>query len=44
MTVKSKLYLTKRSNGVYYLGWVENGKRQWKTTKLTTKSEAHHYL
>ena len=44
MRVKSKLYITRRSNGVYYLGWYESGKRRWRTTKQTRKSDALQYL
>jgi len=44
MKTMTKLYLTKLSNGVYYIGWIENGKRRWKTTKLSTKSGALQYL
>ncbi|MFN0158270.1 MAG: tyrosine-type recombinase/integrase [Bacteroidota bacterium] len=39
-----KLYLTKRSNQIWYLGWVEDGRRRWRSTKCTNKSDAHLFL
>jgi site-specific recombinase XerD len=40
----SKLYLTKRRNGYYYIGFFEGNHRRWKTTKCTTKSDALQFL
>ncbi len=40
----SKLYLTKRGNGFYYIGFYEGTRRLWKTTKCTTKSDALQFL
>ncbi len=40
----SKLYLTKRRNGYYYIGFFEGNQRKWRTTKCTTKSDALQYL
>ncbi len=40
----SKLYLTKRRNGYYYIGFFEGNQRKWKTTKCTTKSDAFQFL
>jgi site-specific recombinase XerD len=39
-----KFYLTKRSNGIYYIGWKEGEKFRWKSTKCEKKSDAIHYL
>jgi integrase/recombinase XerD len=39
-----KFYLTKRSNGIYYIGWKEGEKIRWKSTKCDKKSDAIHYL
>jgi hypothetical protein len=36
--------LTKRNNGVYYIGWYEGEKRVWKSTKLRRKKDAEQYL
>ncbi len=40
----TKLSLFKRSNGIYYLGYVEGNRRRWKTTSCTTKSDALQFL
>jgi len=40
MSTLGKFYLYKRSNGIYYLGFLVNGKRQWKSTGARTKSDA----
>lgn len=40
----SKLYLTKRRNGYYYIGYFEGGSRKWRTTKCTTKPDALQFL
>ena len=41
----SKLYLTKHSSSrVYYIGWFEGNRRNWRTTKCTTKSDALQFL
>jgi len=39
-----KLYLTKRRNGYYYIGFFEGHSRKWRTTKCTTKSDALQFL
>jgi integrase/recombinase XerC len=43
MLRNTRFYL-KRRNGVYYIGWYEDGKRRWKTTGKSTKSDALLYL
>ncbi len=40
----SRFYLTKRSNQIWYLGWIENGRRRWKSTKCRKKADALRYL
>jgi integrase len=35
-----KLYLTKRSNGYYYVGYFLDGRKHWKTTKAKLKVDA----
>lgn len=40
----TKIYLTKRNNGIYYYGIVENSKRLWKTTKCSKKADALLFL
>jgi site-specific recombinase XerD len=44
MTSNPKFYLTKRENGYFYIGWYDNGRRRWKSTKCTAKSDAFQYL
>ncbi len=44
MLTNTRFYLTKRSNGYYYIGWVEGNRRKWKSTKCTTKSDAFSFL
>ncbi len=44
METPSKLYLTKRSNGVYYVGYLDNGRRRWQSSHCTVKSDAVAYL
>ena len=39
-----KFYLTKRNNGIYYIGWRESGKVRWKTTSCEKKSDAISFL
>jgi integrase len=39
-----KLYLTKRSNQIWYIGWIEDGRRRWRTTKCSNKSDALCFL
>ncbi|MBS4027709.1 MAG: site-specific integrase [Ignavibacteriales bacterium] len=39
-----KLYLTKRNNGIYYIGYYESSKLKWKSTKSRLKTEAHIQL
>lgn len=39
-----KFYLTKRNNGIYYLGWKEGDKVRWKSTKCDKKSDAIIFL
>ena len=36
----SKVYLTRRSNGYYYVGYLEDGKRCWKSTRARTRHDA----
>ena len=40
MSVIPKLYLFKRNNGIYYVGWIEGSRRRWKSTACRTKPEA----
>jgi len=40
MSFSSKFYLTKRSNGIYYIGYFDDVRLRWKSTKCSTKSEA----
>lgn len=35
-----KFYLTKRSNGFYYIGYFEDESLHWKSTRTRRKSEA----
>lgn len=35
-----KLYLTKRSNGIYYVGYYVDGRRRWRSTGKTLKVDA----
>jgi site-specific recombinase XerD len=45
MSVPPKLYLSKRSNGIYHIRiQYENGYTNWKTTKCKTKSAALSFL
>src|ERR1700690_2703418 len=44
MKITSSFSLRKRENGIWYLGYEENGKRYWKTTKCTRKSEALQFF
>ena len=39
-----KFYLTKRNNGIYYIGWREGGKVRWRTTSCEKKSDAISFL
>ena len=39
-----KLYLTKRSNQIWYMGWIEDGRRRWRSTKCAIKSDALQFL
>jgi integrase len=40
-----KFYITKRSNGFFYIGWrEENGRRCWKSTKCTRRFDALQFL
>lgn len=43
MTI-SKTYLFKRANGIWYILYDVEGRRKWKSTKATRKSEASKYL
>jgi integrase len=36
----AKFYLSKRSNGIYRIGFIQDSKRHWKTTGKHTKAEA----
>jgi len=40
----TKIYLTRRGNGFYYLGIRSADKVQWKTTKCTRKSDALKFV
>jgi len=40
MSVPSRVYLTRRSNGFYYVVYWHEGRRRWKTTHAHTKREA----
>jgi hypothetical protein len=40
----SKLYLTKRRNGYYYIGFFEGNQRKWRTIKSITRSDALQFL
>ena len=44
MSAQRKLYLTKRSNGYYYVGYFDNSRLRWKTTQQKTKPEALEFL
>jgi len=44
MSNDKKLYLTKRSNGYYYVGYFDNNRLRWKTTQQKTKPEALDFL
>lgn len=35
-----KFYLFKRNNGIYYVGYFENGRKRWKSTGATLKADA----
>lgn len=41
---KQTRYLSRRSNGFFYVGYFLNGKLHWKTTKQTTKPEAREFM
>jgi site-specific recombinase XerD len=43
MTI-SKTYLFKRANGIWYILYDVEGRRKWKSTKATCKSDALKYL
>ena len=40
MSTSSKLYLYKRSNGYYYIGYFEQGRKRWKSTGSAQKQDA----
>jgi len=40
MSVPSKVYLTRRSNGFYYVVYWHEGRRRWKTTRARSRREA----
>lgn len=42
--MSTNYYLTKRSNGYYYIGWFEGNRRRWRSTKCTIKSDALTFL
>ena len=44
MSNQPRLYLTKRSNGYYYVGYYDSGRLRWKTTSEKTKPEAIQFL
>ena len=35
-----KFYLFKRNNGIYYVGYFDNGRKRWKSTGATLKADA----
>jgi hypothetical protein len=39
MSTPPKLYLYKRSNGIYFLGYLDNGRKRWKSTKATQRTD-----
>jgi len=40
MSVPTKFYLFKRNNGIYYYGYLEDGRKRWKSIKCRRKDEA----
>jgi len=40
MSEPTKFYLFRRNNGIYYIGYFEEGRRRWKSTGCTTKADA----
>jgi site-specific recombinase XerD len=40
VTPLPKFYLYKRANGIYYIGYLDNGRRRWKSTGSTLKCDA----
>jgi hypothetical protein len=40
MTVPTKFYLFRRSNGVYDVGYIDEGRKRWKSTGSRTKADA----
>lgn len=39
-TTSNRLSLFKRSNQIYSIGYYQDGRRQWKSTGVSTKPEA----
>ena len=44
MYTKEKVYLMRRSNGYYYIGYFEQDHLYWKSTRCKVKFQAHQYL
>jgi integrase len=42
--MSTRFYLYKRSNGIWYAGYVEDGRRRWKSTGKNLRTEAHVVL
>ena len=42
--MSTKYYLRKRSNGVYYIGYINAGRKRWKSTRCTSKKDALGFL
>src|ERR1041385_6522138 len=40
MPISRKFYLSKRSNGYWYIGYFDDGKLRWKSSQLKIKSDA----
>jgi integrase len=40
----TKFFLYKRSNGYWYVGYIEDGRKRWKSTGATLKPDALHFL
>lgn len=44
MSNNQRFYLTKRNNGIYYVGWREGEKIRWKSTRCDKKPDAISFL
>jgi integrase len=40
MSIPAKIYLYRRTNGWYYVGYFESGRKRWKSTRQRSKREA----